>query len=71
MTYSIDLKKVSSPLLSLSLCHADPLFLNEIMKNQVLNKIVCSTIRTFNTTLMFSIYNKYKEGKNFFKYKHE
>jgi hypothetical protein len=47
------------------------LLLNEIMKNQVLNKIVHSMMKNFNTTLLSSIYNKYQEGKNFSKYKHE
>jgi hypothetical protein len=49
-----------------SLCHTPSLFLNGIMKNQVLNKIFCSMMKHFKATLMFSIYNKYKEGKNNF-----
>jgi hypothetical protein len=36
------------------------------MNNQALNKIVCSVMKNFNAKLMFSIYNKYEEGKNFF-----
>jgi hypothetical protein len=65
--YSIGLKKVSSPFsLSLSLSVTRPLFLNELIKNQVLNKIVCSVITEFNVTLMFSIYNKYKGDKKTF-----
>jgi hypothetical protein len=63
MTYSIGLKKLS-PLPSFSLSHTLP-FLNEIMKNKVFNKIVCSMTKYFSATLMFSIYNKYKEGKIF------
>jgi hypothetical protein len=38
ITYCIGLKKVPHP--RLSLCHTPSLFLTEIMKNQVLNKIV-------------------------------
>jgi hypothetical protein len=45
-TYSTGLKKVSPPP-SLSLCHTPSLFLNEIMKNQVLNKIVCSMMESY------------------------
>jgi hypothetical protein len=41
------------------------LFLSEIMKNQVLNKIVCSVMKNWNGTLFFSIYNNYK-GVQFF-----
>jgi hypothetical protein len=41
------------------------------MKNQVLNKIVCSVMKNVNVTLMGSIYSKYEYGKNFLKYKHE
>jgi hypothetical protein len=48
--------------LSLSLCHTPSLVLNEITKNQGLNKIVCSLMKNFNAILIFSIYNKFKEG---------
>jgi hypothetical protein len=68
MTYSSGLKKVSPPP---SLCQTPCLFLNERMKNRVLNKILCSVMKNCNATLVFSIYNKYKEGKTFFKYKHK
>jgi hypothetical protein len=51
--YSTDLKKVSPPILSLY--HTPSLFLSEIMKNQALNKIVCSVKKNVNATLMFSI----------------
>jgi hypothetical protein len=65
-------QKIVLSLLSPSLCHTPSLFLNEIMKNQVLNKIVSSKMKTStNAALMFSIYNKYKVGKIFLKYKHE
>jgi hypothetical protein len=47
----------------LSLCHTPSLFLNELKKNQVLNKTVYSVMKNFNVTLMFSVYNKYEEGK--------
>jgi hypothetical protein len=63
MTYSIASKKCPLPLLSL--CHTSSLSLNEIIKNQVLNKVVCSMMKNFNATLMFNIYNKYKEGTIF------
>jgi hypothetical protein len=62
--YSIGLQRVSPPP-SVSLCHT-PHFLGGIMKNQVLNKIACSVMKNFVVMLMFSIYNKYEEGKNFF-----
>jgi hypothetical protein len=42
----------------LSLCVTCPLFLNEIMKNQILNKIVCSVTINVSATVLFSIYNK-------------
>jgi hypothetical protein len=59
----------SVPLFSLSLSlSVSLLFLNEIMKNQVLNKIVFSVIKNFNATLMFYIYNK---KVKVFKYKCE
>jgi hypothetical protein len=45
-------KEVSTPP-SLALSHTRSLFLNEIMKNLVLNKIVCCTMENFNTTLIF------------------
>jgi hypothetical protein len=63
MTYSIS-RKSAPPILLL--CHTPSLFLNEIMKNQVPNKIVCSVMKNFNATLMISIYNKYKQEKNLY-----
>jgi hypothetical protein len=36
------------------------------MKNQGLNKTVCSMTTNFDATLMFSIYSKYKEDKETF-----
>jgi hypothetical protein len=44
--YFIGFKKVSPPPL-LSLCHTPSLFPNEIMKYQVLNKIVCSMMEIY------------------------
>jgi hypothetical protein len=35
------------------------LFHNEILTDQVLNKIICSLMKNFNATLTFSIYNKH------------
>jgi hypothetical protein len=65
MIYFIVLNKsVPSPLF-LSICFTPSLFLNETMKNQVLNKIVCSVLKNFNATLIFSVFNKYEEGKVF------
>jgi hypothetical protein len=53
LTYSIDLKKVSAPpSLSLSLSHTPSLFLNEIIKIQVLKK-VCSVMESYFLFLNF------------------
>jgi hypothetical protein len=68
MSYSTGLKNFLLPLLSLSF--SVTLFLGEIIKNHVLNRIGCCTMKNCNATLMFPIYNKDKEGK-IFKYKHE
>jgi hypothetical protein len=38
-------KKCPFPLLSLALCHTPHLFLNEIIKNEALNKIVYSMMK--------------------------
>jgi hypothetical protein len=56
-----------SPFPSLSLSHTPSLFHNEIMKNEALNKIICSMLKNFKTALMFSVYNEYK-GVRFFLY---
>jgi hypothetical protein len=59
MMYSSGLKKWPLPVHSH--CQTPYLFLNEIMKNQV-----CSMTKNVDATLVFSLYNKYKEGKNLF-----
>jgi hypothetical protein len=58
---STSLKKFPS-LLSPPLCHTPSSYRNEITRNQVLNKIVCSVVKNCNTTLTFSVYSKYKKG---------
>lgn len=60
MTYSIDLKKVSS---STSLSVTQCLSHNVLIKNRALNKIVCCMLTNFDATLVFSTCSKYKEGK--------
>jgi hypothetical protein len=40
-------QKSGPPTLSLSLCHMPSLFLNKIMDNKVLNKIVCSMMESY------------------------
>jgi hypothetical protein len=50
MTYSIGLtKNCPVPLLSLSVTPSP--FLNDVMKNQVFNKTVFSTMKNFNATI--------------------
>jgi hypothetical protein len=49
MTYSIGLKKVSPP--SFFFCHKPSLFLNDLMENQVFDKIVCFRMKNFNASI--------------------